>query len=161
MVSPLRLAALLIGLAQVALLPPWEGFDETAHFSYVAQIADTGTWPQGKEPLSADVEASARKTPAGTLLGPWGGYALFKTASSETLDAARHEIHGAPAAARTWRPGQALNWQNQHPLLYYMLLAPLHSATKGWSLASELFALRAVSYLIAWSGLLLAAVAAL
>src|ERR1044072_2153900 len=125
MVSPLRLAALLIGLAQAALLPPWEGFDETAHFSYVAQIADTGTWPQGKEPLSADVEASTRKTPAGLLLRAWGSYAAFKTASPEMLDAARRELHAAPAAPRTWRPGQALNWEDQQPLLYYAMLAPV------------------------------------
>ena len=67
-VSMLFLATLLIGLAQVALLPPWEGFDETAHFSFIQQIADTGTWPTGKEPLSQDVEASSRKTPAGVFL---------------------------------------------------------------------------------------------
>jgi 4-amino-4-deoxy-L-arabinose transferase-like glycosyltransferase len=160
-VSALLLAALLIGLAQVALLPPWEGFDETAHFSYVAQIADTGTWPQGTEPLSVDVEASSRKTPAGAFLRAWGSYGAFKTASPELLDAARREVHEAPAAPRTWRPGQALNWQKQHPLLYYALLAPVHSATKTWSLAAELFAMRAVSYLIAWLGLVIAAVAAL
>lgn len=160
-VSALLLAALLIGLAQVALLPPWEGFDETAHFSYVEQIADTGTWPQGTEPLSVDVEASSRKTPAGNFLRPWGSYDAFKAAAPEVLDAARRELHDAPAAPRTWRPGQALNWQNQHPLLYYALLAPVHSATKGWSLAAELFAMRAVSYLIAWLGLVIAAVAAL
>jgi len=160
-VSTLLLATLLLGLAQVALLPPWEGFDETAHFSYVQQIADIGTWPQGTEPLSVDVEASSRKTPAGNFLRPWGSYDAFKTVAPEVLEAARRELHDAPATPRTWRAGQALNWQNQHPLLYYALLAPVHWMTKGWSLASELFAMRAVSYLIAWLGLVIAAVAAL
>ena len=157
----LLFASLLIGLAQVALLPPWEGFDETAHFSYVQQIADTGTWPQGKEPLSVDAEASSRRTPAGTFLRAWGSYAAFKTASPELLEAARRELHDAPAAPRTWRPGEALNWQNQHPPLYYVVLVPVHWLTKSASVASELFAMRAVSYLIAWAGLLLAALAAL
>jgi hypothetical protein len=160
-VSALFLATLLIGLAHVALLPPWEGFDETAHFSFIEQIADTGTWPQGKEPLSQDVEASSRKTPAGTFLRAWGSYDAFKTASPETLHAAQRELHDTPTAPRVWRPGEALNWQNQHPPLYYAVLVPVHWATKNWSLASELLAMRAVSYLIAWSGLLLAAVAAL
>src|SRR5262245_51957706 len=117
-ISTLFLATLLIGLAQVALLPPWEGFDETAHFSFIQQIADTGTWPQGTEPLSVDAEASSRKTAAGTFLRAWGSYDAFKTASSELLEAARRELHEAPAIPRTWRPGEALNWQNQHPPLY-------------------------------------------
>jgi hypothetical protein len=27
--------SLLIGLAQIALMPPYAGFDETAHYSYI------------------------------------------------------------------------------------------------------------------------------
>src|SRR5262245_18369001 len=119
-VSTIFLATLLIGLAQVALLAPWEGFDETAHFSFIQQIADTGTWPTGKEPLSADVEASSRKTPAVPFLRAWGSYDALKTVASEVLDAARRELHDAPAVPRIWRPGEALNWQNQHPPLYYV-----------------------------------------
>ena len=46
-------AALLIGVAQIAELPPFEGFDETAHYSYIEQIAETGTWPCFDCPLSA------------------------------------------------------------------------------------------------------------
>jgi hypothetical protein len=144
-VSALLLAALLIGLAQIALLPPWEGFDETAHFSYIQQIADTGRWPQRGDRLSEDAEASARKTPAGSLLRPWGSYAAFKTASPDMLDEIRREIHGTPDTQRNWRPGQGLNWQDQHPPLYYTLLTPIHWATKHWSLASELLALRLAS----------------
>ena len=160
-VSALLLAALLIGIAQIALLPPWEGFDETAHFSYIQQIADTGRWPQRGDRLSEDAEASTRKTPAGSLLRLWGSYAAFKTASPDMLDEIRREIHDPPDTQRNWRPGQALNWQDQHPPLYYTLLAPVHWATKRWSLASELLALRLASYLIAWTGLCLAAFAAL
>jgi hypothetical protein len=31
-------AALLIGVAQIAELPPFEGFDEIAHYSYIEQM---------------------------------------------------------------------------------------------------------------------------
>jgi hypothetical protein len=34
---------LFFGIAHIALLPPWEGFDETAHYSSIQQIADTKT----------------------------------------------------------------------------------------------------------------------
>jgi hypothetical protein len=42
----LLLAALFIGLAHIALLPPFEGFDETGHYSYIQQLADTGRSPR-------------------------------------------------------------------------------------------------------------------
>jgi hypothetical protein len=48
--------ALLIGLAQILVLPPWEGFDETAHYSYVQQLAETGRWPRFGEPIAAGSE---------------------------------------------------------------------------------------------------------
>ena len=39
------LALLFMGLAYLAILPPFEGFDETAHYSSIRQIADTATIP--------------------------------------------------------------------------------------------------------------------
>ena len=34
----LLLATALVGLAHIAFLPPWEGFDETAHWSYIQEL---------------------------------------------------------------------------------------------------------------------------
>src|SRR6185369_2248324 len=42
---PLFAAILLAGAAQLLVLPPFEGFDETAHYSYIREIADTRTIP--------------------------------------------------------------------------------------------------------------------
>jgi len=36
---------LFLGLGYLAILPPFEGFDETAHYSSIRQIADTATIP--------------------------------------------------------------------------------------------------------------------
>ena len=42
----LMLAAIfLIGLGNLAILPPFEGADETAHYSSIRQVAETGTFP--------------------------------------------------------------------------------------------------------------------
>ena len=39
------------------MLPIWEGFDETAHFSYIQQVADNRKLPlDGKDPISTDIE---------------------------------------------------------------------------------------------------------
>src|SRR6516162_8384119 len=52
----LLLASLLIGLSHVAALPPFEGIDETAHYSYIEQIAKTGVLPRWGDTLRRDVE---------------------------------------------------------------------------------------------------------
>ena len=62
--------------------------------------------------------------------------------------------------ARGFVPGRIENWQAQHPPLYYYLLAPVYLASKTLSLAGQLFVLRASSYLVAWMGLCIVAVAA-
>ncbi len=58
-VTGLLLAAVaFLGLAQIAFLPPWEGFDETAHWSYIQELSDTGHTPRyGSDALSADLAA--------------------------------------------------------------------------------------------------------
>ena len=57
-------ANLLFGASHISMLPPWEGFDEIAHFSSIQQIADTGTIPRQKiSAISADVEGYAQFGP--------------------------------------------------------------------------------------------------
>src|SRR5579859_5001195 len=52
------LAVALTGFASLAFLPPFEGFDETGHFSYIQQIADEGRIPRaGIDRISVDVDA--------------------------------------------------------------------------------------------------------
>ena len=38
-------AILLVGIGYLAILPPFEGFDEYVHYSSVRQVADTQTLP--------------------------------------------------------------------------------------------------------------------
>ena len=47
-------------------------------------------------------------------------------------------------------PGATGNWESQHPPLYYVLMAPIMKATEGLSLVTQVFTLRAVSYLLAF-----------
>lgn len=48
---------LLLGIGHIAFLPPWEGFDETAHYSSIQQIADAGILPRyDSARISRDVE---------------------------------------------------------------------------------------------------------
>ena len=38
-------AVLLVGIGYLSILPPFEGFDESVHYSSIRQIADTQTLP--------------------------------------------------------------------------------------------------------------------
>jgi 4-amino-4-deoxy-L-arabinose transferase-like glycosyltransferase len=153
----LLFGALLLGLAQVAQMPPWEGFDEPGHYSYIEQIAETGTWPRFGDPMSADVDEYLKVAPtASSLRAPWS-YRDFAEASHETIQTGRDAVHSARDPGRSWRTGRIANWETQQPPLYYLAMAPAYLVSKGWSLAAQLLLLRGLSYLIAWLGLCMAA----
>jgi hypothetical protein len=145
--------SLVAGLGYCALLPPFEGFDETAHYSYIQQIAQTGTW---NDSASADVDDYLNVAPRpGALKARWSYQTFFK-ASADTVQAGAAVIHDERNPARPWRAGIRTNWEGQHPPLYYMLLAPVWSVSKGWSISAQFLLLRGVSYLLAWGGLVIA-----
>src|SRR5437868_12356123 len=52
----LTTAIVLFGVSQILVLPPFEGFDETAHYSYIREIADTHAIPVfGRSTITAGV----------------------------------------------------------------------------------------------------------
>jgi len=154
----LLLGSLLLGFAQVAQLPPWEGFDEPGHYSYIQQIAETGTWPRFGDPMSAEVDEYLAVAPTTASFMPtrWS-YKDFAGASPEEIEAGRRAMHSARDPARPWRTGRIGNWEAQQPPLYYLAMAPAYLLSKGWSLSAQLMLLRGVSYLLAWIGLCVAA----
>ncbi len=155
LVTVLLLAAVaLIGLAHTALLPPWEGFDETAHWSYVQELADTGRPPQyGVDGLSRDTDR---------YLGPmtYSGAAPFEQTGRMTFrrfqQAGAPTIHGGPDR---YRPDAVPNWQAQHPPLYYALLTPVYLLTRSWGWTDHLLALRLVSFAFAFTGFVIGVMA--
>jgi hypothetical protein len=158
---------LLLGLAHIALLPPWEGFDETAHFSYLQQIADNHSRPKSGGHLSADVERYGKIAPTPYAASPpfnengnWT-YFRFFAAPADVVEAGRAAVHGSREPAHPWMEGDRPNWQSQHPPAYYVLLAPLYSLSRHWTLAGQLFLLRGASYILPWLGLCVITILAL
>jgi 4-amino-4-deoxy-L-arabinose transferase-like glycosyltransferase len=161
LIALMLLSSLLLGLAQAALLPPFEGFDEHAHYSYIQQVAETGHWPRLGDRMSKDVDDYLALAPGpDSIPRKWSHHAFF-SASANVVATARDWIHSPRPQPRAWTPGQIENWQAQHPPLYYALLAPVYRATRTLSFAGQLYALRAFSCLLAWAGLCIVAVAAL
>jgi hypothetical protein len=136
----LLLAVGLAGEAHVAFLPPFEGFDETGHWSYVQQLAETGRSPRPQvDRTSADVEAYAGPTDSGA----GRDYRAFFAGPAPDL----HE-----PVARSFRPGRGPSEDAQHPPLYYLLLVPFYLLAKNWSWTGNMLLLRSVSWAFAFAG---------
>lgn len=149
------LAVYLSGISFIALSPPWEGYDEIAHYSYAQQLADIAQVPSfesGK--LSMDIERYKTVAPMPYMTTPPfddnGGFTYRQWLAGPSND---DPIHDSPANPRVFAPAQALNWQAQHPPLYYRLIAPLITATADQSWAAQLFWLRLISWSVAFAGL--------
>jgi len=108
----LLLSSLILGLAQAALLPPFEGFDEHGHYSYVQQVAETGHWPRLNERMSKDVDDYLALAPGpDSIPRRWSHHDFFQAPPSVIAAArdaiqsqrARH-VRGRRGRSRTGRP---------------------------------------------------------
>ena len=124
------LGSLLTGIGFIALLPPFEGFDETAHYSYIQQIAETGRWPRRGDKISAEIDRYMASAPTAELMSPRWTYFRFFNEGGDRAAAA--DALWRQAGPTTFEPGEIANWQAQHPPLYYALLAPLCSRVDVW-----------------------------
>src|SRR4051812_38954640 len=123
-IALLLLGALILGLSHAALLPPWEGFDETGHYSYIQQLAETSDWPRQHDMMSKDVDDYLKVAPTTeSMHGAWT-YHRFFSEGRDIIERARQAIHALPTEPRRWEAGTIENWQSQHPPLYYLAMAP-------------------------------------
>src|SRR5262249_17186045 len=158
--SALLLASLLVGLGHVAALPPFEGIDERAHYSYIEQIAKTGTLPRFGDEIRQDVQDvvdSLFRAPGPRILSL--RYRNLFTADPEIINRARQAVT-APRAPSTGEAGRLRNDEVQHPPLYYASMTPFYLLSERWSLVGQLALLRGLSYFAAWLSLCLAVLVA-
>ena len=144
----LLLAVALLGIAHVAFLPPFEGYDENAHWSYVQQIADEARLPPVSDAwLSRDVDSYAGPRPFqfGTPEKPAG--ATFR----RYFAAPRAELN--LPVARVYRAGAQSNWEpRQQPPLFYAVMAPVYRVAQNWSWPDHFLLLRLVAWTMAFAG---------
>jgi hypothetical protein len=145
----LLIAAVFAGVAVLAVLPPFEGFDETAHWSRIQQLADTGVAARyGVDHISKDVDRYD---------GPYPYAAPGKAGPVVTYQAFRKRPDQTVAHPTRYQQGGQLDWEAQHPPLYYALIAPLYSAVRALNLKGQFLVLRLASWMTAMVGLALAA----
>jgi hypothetical protein len=157
----LTVAVVLVGVAQLLVLPPFEGFDETAHYSYIREVADTRSIPIfGRSTIATDVAAYRESGPMPyATVEPFnenGGW-TYQTFSANANAEARYRerFRATPEAARRYQPAPELNWEAQHPPLYYALLAPIMRGTDRLPFNTQFFLLRLASYILTVFGLLI------
>lgn len=152
----------LLCIANVLFLPPYEGFDETAHYSYISVLSDRHEIPNfSRTPLDATMEDSLEGLPH-----PYNSKPPFKASGGISYkDFFRDDRAGEreEAAKRFWQepqkttvytPGQKLNWQGQHPPLYYFLMGFPYRLARSWPPGMRLLLLRLCSVALACGSLL-------
>ncbi len=158
----LSLAILLISVANVLILPPFEGFDEIAHYSSIKQIAETGTIPiSGKSYLSQYVIDYRQHGPVpySTLQPPFTlsdrmTYPEF-FAKPDLFAAYIHKYRELPTG-QAFSPSAEPNWEAMHPPLYYLMMAPLMKMMDSLPFVSQFLVLRLVSLVVALAGFVIA-----
>jgi hypothetical protein len=175
----LAAAVFFIGLGQLLVLPPFEGFDEQAHYSSIRQIAETGTFPvsarsfispdvieyrkHGPMPYDAPIplESGTRTYNASDIANTSNIFGVGTITYPEFF--ASHDLQNdftatyraatprIPYKSETPEP----NWESQHPPLYYFVMAPVLRLTDRLPFVSQFFVLRVASFGLAFAGLII------
>ncbi|MEA2739924.1 MAG: hypothetical protein QOH05_3231 [Acetobacteraceae bacterium] len=135
-------AVFLLGIANLALLPPFEAFDEANYWSAIQQLADTGRIPRYDDArLSADVTSYPGPEPSSMGQPYRDFFAGSNNVAAVTETGPSH-----------YTPGPELNYESQHPPLYFELMRPVYRAFATLRWPAHFLALRMVNWTIAFIG---------
>jgi hypothetical protein len=135
-------AALLRGLVWAVALPPWQGPDEPAHFSYIQRIANDGTLPlfdhSPPDYFSVATNASVYNT----------GYLFSRT--RERLRNLRRDLPAFPPERDGWpeKNHGALVGAWKYPPAYDLIATPAYMLPFLHTDTERMYAVRVVSVLI-------------
>ena len=145
---------LSIGIGYISVLPVFEGFDETAHYSSLRQISDTRTIPlYGKSYLSQEIVDYKGPISYSSGVPPFDrGMVYSKFFKEPDLVDQYQQVYREQLPRITYSPSNQLNWQAQHPPMYYLLLAPLISVIGQFSFSTQFYLLRLTSFVLVLCG---------
>lgn len=151
-------ATLLIGVGYLAVLPPFEGFDEYAYYSAIRQVADTGILPiYGHSFIDQSALDYENYGPM-----PWAsgnppfdrtGQLTYPSFFANPSAVAHYKQYRLSPNNKPFTPSSEQNWESQHPPLYYLVMTPIMRATEQLPFVTQIFLLRLSSYILAWAGL--------
>ncbi|MFL5910696.1 MAG: hypothetical protein ACJ768_09050 [Gaiellaceae bacterium] len=153
---PLALALALLAFvnagAWALITPAFDAPDESEHFAYAQYFAETGhAVGQTGKPYSSDQNLAIEATRIFTSNQNGDGKPPWTQRDQRAWDRRTHGTHASRSDG-----GLASVATGAHTPLYYSLLAPAYWVTHGWSIWSQLTAMRLTSALL---GALVAALA--
>lgn len=168
----LLLAGYLFGLGHIAIMPPFEGFDETAHLSRVIEEAHgSGTEPAQKITQSVYDYALYGPMPVGWIFngdmhagdplykGPHHAHEQFLAYPKFFADAEKVKFYQSAyeeqAFPRAYQASPQQNWQYQHPRLFYYGMAALTAFIPPLPLAGLFLVLRFLCFSMGFGGLVI------
>lgn len=145
---PLLAAAALLGVAWAAVLPPFQGPDEDAHFAYVQHLAETGDAPSPSVTSGAGAHASEQQAALDRLglLAAMGNAGARPSWNAADLAGWAAFEQSATHAQRA--DGNGANPIAKNPPLYYAVTAVAYDASPSRSLFGRLLAARLVGVLL-------------
>lgn len=164
-------AVFLVGLGRIAILPPFEGADETAHYARFQATAYPPAAEKDAYFLSKDVADYPRHgpmSPGWVINGArhvhdplvkknpedapkiYDDYHAFFAKPDKI--AAYQKRYDVTPVTKSFTPSPLGNWQYQHPKLYYALFGWLFKRLPALPLRQELLALRTINFLLAFTG---------
>lgn len=152
------LAILCIGLAYSSLIPPFEGFDESAHLSLIWEVESGGMPYYGISSLDKSIYNYTGPTQYSSGRPPFDTKTTYRKffSNQELVDDYRQKylrndfkVPFDPIGAQI-----SMNWEAQHPPLYYLLMAPISKELNKINILEYFFALRGVSLIISLLGVM-------
>jgi hypothetical protein len=145
------LAILLIGFGFILTLPAFEGFDEYAHYSRIRSSYFDSGGDNRIDKAIVDYE------------GPWFyssgnppfdlGYNYQKFFNQTANSANFMSMYREKPFGIAYYPSDVLNYQNQHPPLYYSFMSHFAKYTSQAPFVDQIDFLRAISYILACLGI--------
>ena len=144
-----------IGVGYISLLPVFEGFDETAHYSRIREIGTSASSMFEKESyIDQEIIDYIGPMPYSSGSPPYSHRNTYDNFFNQEnlVDSYREKYVNKPLDSE-FHPSNEMNWQIQHPPLYYFLLSRLGVVSDKLPLALQFFALRLISYLFVLIGI--------
>lgn len=145
-----------IGLGYISLLPVFEGFDETAHYSRIREIENSASSMLERESYIDQVIIDyIGPMPYSSGSPPYSHKKTYDNFFNQEnfVDNYSKNYVNKPLESQ-FHPSREINWQIQHPPLYYLLMAGFGVTTDQLSLVNQFFGLRLISFLFALTGVL-------
>ena len=150
-------ALFFVGLGYILLLPAFEGFDESAHYSRIREIQNSDLSIFNKEnyidQLIVEYNGPMSYTSGSPPFSQENTYDNFFT--KKNLVDGYIAKYRESSIERKFQSSNEINWEIQHPPLYYLLFSKVGLFFDKLPLLSQILFLRVTSYLLSLVGVFL------